>query len=198
MNIVGIIIETNPFHNGHMYFINEIKKPTKLTIYLNLTETGLIDGNPGTDIEEVFINNGYKLETKVGEALPDATRITSTSQGVTFGGWYVYEEKLNPGVPTIYETAPNKTNMILQAFWTSENTPGSGNQGGGGTTPDIPANTNKIYIDVTSVSSWWHDDHAATYAYTWNNVSSTLKSPINTTGISSIVLIILHISSIPF
>lgn len=157
----------------------EVKEPHRLnngddvTVYLNLTETGLIDGNPGTDIEEVYINNGYKLETKVGEALPDATRITSTSAGVTFGGWYVYEEKLNPGVPTIYTTAPTKTNMILQAFWTSENTPG-GNQGGGGTTPDTPASTNKIYIDVSAIS-WWHDDNASTYAYTWNNVSSTLN-----------------------
>ena len=120
-----------------------------VTVYLNLTETGLIDGNPGTDIEEVYINNGYKLETKVGEALPDATRITSTSAGVTFGGWYVYEEKLNPGVPTIYETAPTKTNMILQAFWTSENTPGGGNQGGGGTT----SSGNTEILDALTSSS---------------------------------------------
>lgn len=154
----------------------EVKEPHRLnngddvTVYLNLTETGLIDGNPGTDIEEVYINNGYKLETKVGEALPDATRITSTSAGVTFGGWYVYEEKLNPGVPTIYEIAPTKTNMILQAFWTSDNTPGGGNQGGGGTTPDTPASTNKIYIDVTALS-WWNNGNASTYAYTWNNAS---------------------------
>lgn len=39
MNIVGIIIETNPFHNGHMYFINEIKNKYKPDLLIAITST---------------------------------------------------------------------------------------------------------------------------------------------------------------
>lgn len=39
MNIVGIIIETNPFHNGHQYFINEIKRIYKPDLIISVTST---------------------------------------------------------------------------------------------------------------------------------------------------------------
>ena len=39
MNIVGIIIETNPFHNGHMYFINEIKRIHQPDLIIAVTST---------------------------------------------------------------------------------------------------------------------------------------------------------------
>ena len=39
MNIVGIIIETNPFHNGHQYFINEIKKIYRPDLIIAVTST---------------------------------------------------------------------------------------------------------------------------------------------------------------
>ena len=39
MNIVGIIIETNPFHNGHMLFVNEIKKNYHPDIIIAVTST---------------------------------------------------------------------------------------------------------------------------------------------------------------
>ena len=39
MNIVGIIIETNPFHNGHMYFINEIKEKYQPDLIIAVTST---------------------------------------------------------------------------------------------------------------------------------------------------------------
>ena len=39
MNIVGIIIETNPFHNGHMLFINEIKKKYHPDLTIAVTST---------------------------------------------------------------------------------------------------------------------------------------------------------------
>ncbi len=39
MNIVGIIIETNPFHNGHMYFINEIKTKYQPDLIIAVTST---------------------------------------------------------------------------------------------------------------------------------------------------------------
>ena len=34
MNIIGIVCEYNPFHNGHMYQINEIKKKYKDSIII--------------------------------------------------------------------------------------------------------------------------------------------------------------------
>ena len=39
MNIVGIIIETNPFHNGHMHFINEIKRIYQPDLIIAVTST---------------------------------------------------------------------------------------------------------------------------------------------------------------
>lgn len=39
MNIVGIIIETNPFHNGHMYFVNEIKEKYQPDLIIAVTST---------------------------------------------------------------------------------------------------------------------------------------------------------------
>ena len=36
MNVIGIIAEYNPFHNGHLYHINKIKElyPNSLIIYI--------------------------------------------------------------------------------------------------------------------------------------------------------------------
>lgn len=39
MNIIGIIIETNPFHNGHQYFINEIKRIYNPDLIVAVTST---------------------------------------------------------------------------------------------------------------------------------------------------------------
>ena len=39
MNIIGIIIETNPFHNGHKYFIDEIKRKYKPDVLIAITST---------------------------------------------------------------------------------------------------------------------------------------------------------------
>lgn len=39
MNIIGIIIETNPLHNGHKYFIDEIKNKYKPDVLIAVTST---------------------------------------------------------------------------------------------------------------------------------------------------------------
>ena len=39
MNIIGIVCEYNPFHNGHLYQINEIKKKYKDSIIVVVTST---------------------------------------------------------------------------------------------------------------------------------------------------------------
>lgn len=39
MNIIGIIIEANPFHNGHQYFINKIKNDFSPDVIIALTTT---------------------------------------------------------------------------------------------------------------------------------------------------------------
>ena len=39
MNIIGIIIETNPLHNGHKYFIDEIKNKYNPDVLIAVTST---------------------------------------------------------------------------------------------------------------------------------------------------------------
>lgn len=39
MNIIGIIIESNPFHNGHLYFVNQIKSKLNPDIIVAVTST---------------------------------------------------------------------------------------------------------------------------------------------------------------
>ena len=39
MKIMGIVIEANPFHNGHQYFINEIKRIYKPDLIIAVTST---------------------------------------------------------------------------------------------------------------------------------------------------------------
>lgn len=134
-----------------------------ITCYLNLTPTGLIDGVKGEENDTVKLDYSYTFVAKAGDPLPDETRITNSQSGITFGGWYVYEEKTNPGVPTIYETVPNQDGVILQAFWNSENTPTPGGGGGG----DTPITGNTIYLDVSGIS-WWANGNAATYYYCWD------------------------------
>lgn len=152
--VISLLVISSCANNQNAY--TPKNQNENITVYLNLTPTGLIDGNAGEPIESMYIDNGYVFIAEAGETLPNETRITSTEVGVHFGGWYVYEEQTNPGVPTIYTSVPNVNNVILQAFWTSDNEPSE-------------PSDHEIYIDVTGLS-WWNDGHAATYAYTWDNV----------------------------
>ena len=39
MKIYGIVMEANPFHNGHQYFINKIKEQYNADIIISITST---------------------------------------------------------------------------------------------------------------------------------------------------------------
>ena len=52
---------------------------TNVTVYLDLTEIGLYNGEAGYSIPEYNLTYGYKLEMKVGDPLPGSDVITSTT-----------------------------------------------------------------------------------------------------------------------
>ena len=61
MNVIGIIAEYNPFHNGHLYQINEIKKKFKDSIIIviingNFTERGDISVINKWDKAKILLN----------------------------------------------------------------------------------------------------------------------------------------------
>ena len=84
-----------------------------VVIYLNLGQVGLYDGKKGQEFPELFLENAIKLETKVGQALPGADKVTCSTSGIKFKGWMYYEE--GAGAPTKYEKAPGYNNRVLLA-----------------------------------------------------------------------------------
>ena len=81
-------------------------------IYLDLSKIGLYEGKKGQDYPEVFLENAIKLETKVGQALPGADKVTCSTSGIKFKGWMHYD---GDGAPTKYEKAPGYNNFVLLA-----------------------------------------------------------------------------------
>ena len=89
----------------------ELPEGSPIVVYLKLSAIGLYEGKAGKDIPEYFIENAVALETKVGDPLPGADKVTSTTKK-KFLGWVKYD---GSGAPTKYEKAPNKNHQILQA-----------------------------------------------------------------------------------
>ncbi len=118
----------------------ELPEGTAITVYLVLSKIGLYEGQAGENIEAYHIENAIAYDTKVGDALPGADKITSTS-GATFVSWVKYDGN---GAPTKYEKAPNKNHQILYVNWTG----GSGGGGGGGGGSNVP--TSGFHVKVTS------------------------------------------------
>ncbi|MGD9813643.1 MAG: hypothetical protein AB7D50_04350 [Bacilli bacterium] len=83
-----------------------------VTVYLNLTSIGLIDGSAGSVVEGKYIENGYTYQALANTALPDATRITSTT-GAKFLHWVVPSEN---GLQAV-DVMPSVNSLILQAWW---------------------------------------------------------------------------------
>ena len=126
---------------------------TPVTIYLSLGEIGLYNGQKGQDYgAPIYLENAIKFDTKVGEALPDASVITSTS-GATFANWMAYDGE---GAPTRYDTAPGINNKILYAAWE-----------GGGDVPPQPGETKTFSVDV----GVWDTDGAKFAAWVWKDGS---------------------------
>lgn len=61
-------------------------------IVLNLTSIGLYKGAKGTANTQYFLENTVSLTLSVGDTLPGATDVTSTSTDVAFKTWVYYDK----------------------------------------------------------------------------------------------------------
>ena len=66
MNVIGLVVEYNPFHNGHLYQINEIKKRFKDSIIIavsssSFTQRGELSIINKFDKTKIAINNGIDI-----------------------------------------------------------------------------------------------------------------------------------------
>ena len=66
MKIVGIVIEANPFHNGHKYFINTIKKKYNPDLLIAITSTsfsmrGEISLLNKFEKTQIYLDNGIDI-----------------------------------------------------------------------------------------------------------------------------------------
>ena len=86
-----------------------------VVIYLDLSSIGLYEGKKGQDFPEMFLENAIKLETKVGQPLPGADKVTASTSNVKFAGWMYYD---GDGAPQKYEKAPGYNNRVLLANFT--------------------------------------------------------------------------------
>lgn len=126
-----------------------------VTIYLDLGQIGLYNGQKGQAFESMFLENAVKLDTKVGAALPGKDVITSTS-GAEFSNWMVYEGN---GAPTRYDVAPAKNNTILLANWSG----GSGGGGGGG-----GEDPEEVTYTINNLPTWITNDGCVIFAWVWS------------------------------
>lgn len=86
------------------------------TIYLALSSIGVYTGSElvvQDKIEDVFLENAIEYTAKVGDPLPGADVISSTS-GATFESWVSYD---GTGALTEYTTVPNVEGKILYAYF---------------------------------------------------------------------------------
>ena len=100
--------------------------------YLMMSPYGQIDINgekvQGGDFADKFYENCIIWESEPGGALPAAETVSSTLYGVTFRGWFQYNDKVYPDK---LETVPAENGSQVFAIFDGP-TGGGGNQGGGG------------------------------------------------------------------
>ena len=123
-----------------------------VTIYLVLTEVGLYNGAKGQDYAELGIENAIEFKGKVGDALPDGTKITASGSKGQFSSWVSYDGK---GAPTAYTTIPNVDGKILYANWSE----------GDSENPITPVEKECFYLKPNAN---WLKDGARFAVYTFN------------------------------
>ncbi len=128
---------------------------TKVTIYLVLSKIGLYEGKAGQDVESLFLENTVTYTANVGDALPGADKVTSTS-GAKFLNWMAYEGN---GAPTRYDNVPGVDGKILYANFSH----------GSGTTPTQPVvpTGDTATFTVTDMPTWITDDGCVIFAWAW-------------------------------
>ena len=100
--------------------------------YLMMSQYGQIDINgekvQGGDFADKYYENCIIWESEPGAPLPAAETVSSTLYGVTFRGWFQYNDKVYPDK---LETVPAENGSQVFAIFDGP-TGGGGNQGGGG------------------------------------------------------------------
>lgn len=137
-------------------FDNVKKETSEHVTYLVLTANGLYENKKGESIDSLFLENTIEYKAAPNEALPNKDQISSSIKDVEFTSWICYEGN---GKPTIYDTVPSKSGMILYAFFTYI---GDGGSVDPEPTPDIKT----IYFED---AEWWNKDAAGTAIYLWNS-----------------------------
>lgn len=116
----------------------EVPLPSN-TIYLNLTKIGLLDGQPGVKIPEVYLEYGHQLTLSIGATLP-SENVTSIT-GAFFIGWVI--QSPTGGLQKI-TTMPSRAELILQAHFdhngASTSEPGTSEPPTSGTTSQSEIN----------------------------------------------------------
>ena len=109
--------------------------------YLMMSAYGQIEINgekiQGGDYEPKFYEHCIIWESEAGGALPAASTVSSTLYGVTFRGWFQYNDNV---YPEKLEVVPNESGRQVFAIFDgptggggSSGSGGGSNQGGGGT-----------------------------------------------------------------
>ena len=135
--------------------VKTVAPDASVTVYLVLTQVGLYNGAKGQDYAELGIENAIEFKGKVGDALPDGTKITASGGRGQFSSWVSYN---GSGAPTAYTTIPNVDGKILYANWSegdSENP----------ITPVTPVEGECFYLKPNSN---WLKDGARFAVYTFN------------------------------
>lgn len=96
MKILGIIIEANPFHNGHAYFINECKKQINPDVIIAITSTsftmrGEISLLNKFDKVNILLNHGvdivielpFSQSTQSADFFCEASVLNLSQMGIT-------------------------------------------------------------------------------------------------------------------
>lgn len=122
---------------------------TELTVFLDLGDIGLYNGEKGSAISKYSITNGISLDTKVGDTLPDGKVITSSTKQ-SFKGWLHYE---SDGVTV---TECDKVLGYRDYVYVA-------------TFNDDP----KYDVTVTSVPAWLKQEQYDYLAYAWKDNGKT-------------------------
>ena len=131
------------------------------SIVLNLTSIGLYKGAKGTANTQYFLENTVSLTLSVGDALPGATDVTSTSTDVAFKTWVYYDKG---GILS------STDKVIEDVFEYQAHFEFNGEFGNnGGSNPDDGGNTgssDKIYFIS---QTWWQKDGATSSIHYWGS-----------------------------
>ena len=152
--------------------------------YLMMSAYGQIEINgekvQGGDYEPKFYENCIVWESEPGGALPEASKVSSTLYGVTFRGWYQYNDKVYPDK---LETVPTQSGTQVFAIFDGPqggggssgggggSSGGGGSQGGGGGSAVVTTGYGFYFEDGRTVQATYNGEQYGKQEYVAHNVS---------------------------